>query len=86
MPHVAWDVEGRARYVNPGSLGCCRETVARFVILECAAGVYRLDRHAVPYDDTSLWEAFERREVPERRFLYGAFFGSRFPPDVEDSV
>ena len=82
--HVARDVEGRARYVNSGSLGCYREAVARFAVLECAEGAYRLSKRAVPYDDTSLWEAFERRKVPERRFLYGAFFGSRFGVDAKD--
>jgi putative phosphoesterase len=76
--HVAWDVSGRARYVNPGSLGCHVEATARFVVLECAQGSYALTRHAVPYDDGPLFEAFERRRVPERRFLYKAFFGARF--------
>jgi predicted phosphodiesterase len=78
--HVAWDVSGRARYVNPGSLGCCAEALARFVILDCRKGSYALRKCAVPYDDGPLYEAFERRQVPERQFLYQAFFGSRFPP------
>jgi predicted phosphodiesterase len=78
--HVAWDVSGRARYVNPGSLGCCAEALARFVILECEGGSYTVLKCAVPYDDGPLYEAFERRQVPERQLLYQAFFGSRFPP------
>jgi predicted phosphodiesterase len=78
--HVAWDVSGRARYVNPGSLGCCAEPLARFVILECEGGSYAVTKCAVPYDDGPLYEAFERRQVPERQFLYRAFFGSLFPP------
>ena len=28
-------------------------------------------------DDTSLFEAFERRDVPARRVIYEAFFGGR---------
>jgi hypothetical protein len=34
---------------------------------------------AVPYDDEPLFRAFEERRVPERAFLYRAFFGGRFP-------
>jgi putative phosphoesterase len=76
--HVAWDCHGRARYVNPGSLGCSKAPVARFAMLECTEGHYTLTRHAEPYDDALLARAFERRQVPERHFLYGAFFGARF--------
>jgi predicted phosphodiesterase len=75
--HVAADVSGRARYVSPGSLGCSREAVACFLVLECAPGSVAVHKRAVPYDDTPLFEAFERRQVPERAFLYQAFFGGR---------
>lgn len=81
--HVAWDVQGRARYVNPGSLGCCAEALARFVVLECERGGYEVLKYAVPYDDGPLYEAFEDRQVPVRQFLYRAFFGSRFPPSQD---
>jgi hypothetical protein len=68
--------------VNPGSLGCDDRALARFVILICEGGRVALDKRAVSYDDAPLYEAFERREVPERHFLYRAFFGSRFDPDT----
>jgi predicted phosphodiesterase len=76
--HIASDVSGRRRYVNPGSLGCDRDPVAQFVVLECLKGGCTLHAHAVPYDDRPLFEAFERRQVPERAFLYQAFFGGRY--------
>jgi predicted phosphodiesterase len=77
--HIATDLHGRrARYLNPGSLGCHREAVARFLVLECHNGRYAVEQRAVPYDDAPLWAAFEGRAVPERQFLYRAFFGGRF--------
>ena len=72
--HPASDLYGRARYVNPGSLGCFDKPVARFAILQCTAGAYTLRHHAVPYDDTSLFEEMERRQVPERDFISKVFF------------
>jgi hypothetical protein len=39
---------------------------------------WRVTHCSVPYDDTSLLQAFEGRRVPERAFLYHAFFGGRF--------
>ena len=79
--HVAWQCTSRdTTYVNPGALGCDPAPLARFVTIECRAGRYVLEDHAVPYDDEPLYQAFEERRVPERQFLYGAFFGGRFPP------
>jgi predicted phosphodiesterase len=76
--HRALDVVGQARYVNTGALGCDSEPVARFVVLECAKGEYRLEKRAVSYDDGPLFAAFENRQVPEREFIYQAFFGGRY--------
>jgi hypothetical protein len=76
--HRAADVQGRAQYVNPGALGCYREALARYVVLDCTAGRYTVEQRAVPYDDRPLFDAFERRQVPERALLYQAFFGGRF--------
>jgi predicted phosphodiesterase len=76
--HGPADVQGRARYVNPGSLGCCEEALARYCIAEFDQGGCKIEHHAVPYDDAALLQAFERRQVPERAFIYRAFFGGRF--------
>jgi len=75
--HVTADVQGAARYLNPGALGCHRQATARFLVLDCAAGRCEVERHAVPYDDGPLFAAFEERQVPERAFLYDTFFGGR---------
>jgi predicted phosphodiesterase len=79
--HPFSDLEGRARHVNPGSLGCAPEPIARYTVVEYQSGSYRLAHRAVPYDDAELLNAFESRQVPERAFIYRAFFGSRFRSD-----
>lgn len=73
--HAAADVQGQGRYINPGSLGCFRAPIARFVVLDLNGhGAYTLTSHAVAYDDTALLRAFEDRDVPERTFIRRAFF------------
>ncbi len=72
--HAASDVQGQGRYVNPGSLGCFHEPIARFVILTIDAdGLYDLTTHAVPYDDTAFLHAFDERNVPDRLFIRHSF-------------
>lgn len=73
--HLPSDEQGRARYVNPGSLGCNSEPEARFAILEIGEdGEYVLHQHVVPYDPTELIRQFALREVPERDFILGTIF------------
>jgi len=77
--HATSDLQGIARYVNPGSLGCHTDPVARFAILECQSKSYALRMVGVPYNDDALFRQFESRDVPERHFIYEAFFGGRNP-------
>ena len=76
--HTHSDVQGRARYVNPGSLGCYDKAIARYCVVKFRRGRCTIEHRAVPYDDAELFSAFERRHVPERRFIYRAFLGGRF--------
>lgn len=76
--HRESDVTGRARYVNPGSLGCHRHAIARYCTVEFCRGRYTIEHRSLPYDDTELLKAFEQRDVPERAFIYRSFFGGRF--------
>jgi predicted phosphodiesterase len=76
--HRKSDVKGRARYINPGSLGCYSQAIARYCVVEFHRGQYRVEHCGAPYDDAALLKAFERRSVPERKFIYRAFFGGRF--------
>ncbi|MEM7110949.1 MAG: metallophosphoesterase family protein [Chloroflexota bacterium] len=75
-------VHDGVRYVNPGSLGCHKKAVARFVTADFsipdADHPYTLTHHAIPYNDRELFYTFEMRRVPQRQFLYRIFFGNRF--------
>ena len=77
--HSNSDMASKARYVNPGSLGCHTEPVARFAVLVCREKRYELEVRHISYDDSALFREFERREVPEREFIIRAFFGDRYP-------
>ena len=77
--HSASELVGRARYLNPGSLGCSRAAEARYYVAEFWRGGHSLEYRHVPYDDSELFEAFEARRVPERQFIYKRFMGRRFP-------
>lgn len=76
--HQFWDVTGLARYVNPGSLGCFERPVARYTIGEFMNGQFHIVHQQVHYLDDVLFRTFEERIVPEREFIYRAFFGGRF--------
>ncbi len=77
--HPNSDIVSKARYVNPGSLGCHTEPVARFAVLECRENRYELEVRGISYDDSTLFQGFEKREVPERELIIRAFFGGRYP-------
>lgn len=76
--HSPSDMKGKARYINPGSLGCCSQASARYTIAEFVDGQVDIQHCSVLYDDKELHEAFEERKVPERGFIYKVFFGGRF--------
>ncbi len=72
---VAPEIVGRARYVNPGALGCGPEPLARYALLEVArGGESRLTFRAAPYDPAPLFRAFVERDVPERAVIAQIFF------------
>jgi hypothetical protein len=76
--HPFSDAQGRARYVNPGSLGCYHLPIARYAVVNVNRGAYTVEHRVVPYEAGELWRAFEQRKVPERAFIYRAFYGGRF--------
>ncbi|HPH95068.1 MAG TPA: metallophosphoesterase family protein [Anaerolineaceae bacterium] len=76
--HPSSDVQGKARYINPGSLGCHPHSLTRYVAVRFARGAYEVEAHTLPYDDAPLAKAFEDRQVADRQFIYRAFFGGRF--------
>lgn len=76
--HGASDLQGRARYITPGSLGCHILAVARYCIAKFHRGQHTIEQRGALYDDADLWKTFEQRGVPERAFIYKVFFGGRF--------
>jgi len=78
--HRAANERGQAHYVNPGSLGCTPQPAASYALLDCDRARLSVAIRSVSYDDAPLFAAFEERQVPERAFLYGAFYGGRYPP------
>jgi putative phosphoesterase len=76
--HIFSDKQATSRYINPGSLGCFTQSVARYTVLETKNGKYHIEHCAVEYNDDDVRKTFEERKVPEREFLYKAFFGGRF--------
>lgn len=76
--HPSSDVQGRARYINPGSLGCHPQAVARYCVARFERGQFQVEGHAVIYDDSALIRAFTERQVADRQFICRTFFGGRF--------
>lgn len=73
--HPAADHTGRARYINPGSLGCGPESVARFTVVDLDRNDGLTIHHdAVPYDRSPLHAALVNRDLPDHEFLRSAFF------------
>jgi len=73
--HRSWNVTaGSTQFVNPGALGCSREAIARFAIVEVeTGGHYTVSFHGVPYDPDPLFDALEFRRVPARDFIRRTF-------------
>ncbi len=82
--HKPSDLLGRARYLTPGSFGCQVNATAPYLHLEIIDGELDVAFRHVTYDDKILFEAFETQRVPERGFIYQAFFGGRFIPTAGD--
>jgi putative phosphoesterase len=73
--HPAADHTGRARYINPGSLGCGPEALARFTVINLdRANGMTFEHHAAPYDRSGLHAALVQRDLPGREFLRRVFF------------
>lgn len=84
--HSPSDRKGNARYIDPGSLGCCSQASARYTIAEFIDGQVEIRHCSVSYDDQELQEAFEERKVPERAFIYKVFLGGRFEADTARQI
>lgn len=73
--HPFADHQGKGRYVNPGSLGCYNEPVARYSVVDVQHGRISIEHRVAPYDDGELLKEFELRKVPEREFICRVLYG-----------
>lgn len=71
--HTASDIQGSSRYVNLGSTGCYNKPEARLGILSVNEKGTELEKLSIEYDDRSLMEDFEKRQVPARDFIKKTF-------------
>jgi putative phosphoesterase len=73
--HEPADLQGTTtRYINPGSLGCAPEPVARIAFLVLHEyEQWKLTTSIIRYDPTELLVEFDRRGVPERDFIRRVF-------------
>ncbi len=76
--HRFVDVNSRSRYINPGSLGCFSEPVARYCIITCENGRFEVQHKYISYDDQPIIDAFEQKQVPDRHLISKIFYGGRF--------
>lgn len=72
--HPTADVQGSARYINPGALGTNPEFGARYAVIEGSAdGGVDISLHSVPYDADIARRDLVARNVPEAEFLLKKF-------------
>ncbi len=73
--HTSSRKKGIKEYVNPGSAGCSKDSLARFALLRIDGGSYSLNSCKVPYDKSVVLAELERRRVPDRDFIAKVFYG-----------
>ena len=71
--HQSLDGVASRRYVNPGSLGCGTTAEAGAAVAEAEPDGISIRRLSVEYDDRSVFEDLESREVPERDLIRRLF-------------
>ena len=75
--HPFSDLTGRSRFINPGSLGCSAQSIARYTVLTCVGEQAEVRHDGTPYDDDLIWRTFNARNVPERAFINKIFYSGR---------
>lgn len=72
--HPRADVQGNARYINPGALGTNPSQGARYALIDGRPdGSVEISLHATPYDAEGVRQAMNGREVPEAELILNTF-------------
>lgn len=75
--HLRADVQGLARYINPGALGTNPCQGARYAVIdELTDGTVDVSLHSAPYDAKPVRQALLERGVPEAAFILETFLKS----------
>jgi len=72
--HIFSDLQGKKRYINPGSVGCHEGSEAYYSIITLLKDRYELEHRRIAYDKAELIEKMEKRNVPDRELIIKAFF------------
>jgi predicted phosphodiesterase len=80
--HRLWNVTGGStHFMNPGSLGCSRDPIARFLIVEVeAGGNWSVSFRSAPYDPDPVFRALDERRVPAADFIRRTFLPTHDGP------
>ena len=75
--HSSSDVQGKARYINPGSLGCSEDEFARYIVFEVDKNGYTVEPCKIEYDKRLLFKAFEEMKIVGREQIAKYYFGQK---------
>lgn len=65
----------RRLYVNPGSLGCSADRVAKYAVLQISEDdLVEVHLQSVSYDFENYSQSFDMLEVPGRRYILDVFY------------
>ena len=73
--HIFSDIQGKKRYINPGSVGCHEGPEAFYLIITIFDDHYEVEHRRIQYDKAILIKKMEQLQVPDRELIIKAFFG-----------
>ena len=72
--HTLLEIYNNRLYVNPGSVGCHKEPVALFSVIDIKDKEIDTHNYQVEYSKEILFDALDKRQIPEREFIKKIFF------------
>lgn len=72
---VHYFVSNERIYLNPGSLGCNHESVARYGLIRINKDTLDVELKKVPYHNSDFLKSYEQLKVPDRDFIMKVFYG-----------
>jgi predicted phosphodiesterase len=74
--HRSLDLRRKARYLNPGALGCSRDEYARYLIMDVSGAKVDFRHRMIRYPKKVLLDEFVSRHVPARDEIFRIFYGA----------